>query len=271
MSRVGRCGARLGTGQARTSSWKAGGVAAAEPHRRGPAPRRGERRLTPTGVGALLLPGVRRVAAQIPALEAAWAANNAEAAAASGPLWVAIGDSTAQGIGASSWERTALALVLHELRAVTGEPWRLVNLAVYGAKIDAIVAEQAPRLTEFGTPDLVTVGAGSNDVIFSRGLRPLLERFERLLEQLPAASVVGTVPPGWFGKGLHVNDWLRQVAGPRRLRIAEVGVFPSPRAMVAADRLHPNDAGYRFIANGLLTAIGVGPRPGEDRPVDSDE
>lgn len=221
-------------------------------------------------MAAALLPGVRRVADTIPALEARWAAHNAQSVQATGPLWVALGDSTAQGIGASRWERTSLALVLAEIRAITGEPWRLINLGAYGVKLGAVVATQLPHLRSWGEPDLVTVGAGSNDVIFSRGLRPLLAEFERLLDGLPPAAVVATLPPGWFGKGLHANDWLRRSAGPRRLRVAEVGVFPSPaRAMVAADGLHPNDAGQRFIATGLLDAIDPGPRSGPGRPVDS--
>ncbi|MEZ5262994.1 MAG: SGNH/GDSL hydrolase family protein [Acidimicrobiales bacterium] len=215
------------------------------------------RRLTPTRVAAWLHPGVRRVATTIPARQQAWAEHNARQADAAGPLWVSLGDSTVVGIGATHLERTAAAIVHRRLCEHTGEPWRLRNLGRYGAKLDAVVREQLPRLHEWGAPALVTVAAGSNDIVWSWGLRGFHDAMRELLDAVPVGTVVGTVPPGWWGKGLRANDWLRAEAAGRGLRVAEVGVLPQLRRMVAADGFHPNDAGYRFIADGVLGALGI--------------
>jgi acyl-CoA thioesterase I len=228
-------------------------------------------RLTPTRVAGWLHPGVRQVATTVDVLHRRWEEHNRRQTASAGPLWVALGDSTAIGVGASGFDRTALQLVHRALCRHSGESWRLVNLGRHGAKLDAVVQTQLPRLGDWGTPDLVTVGAGANDVVWSVGLVALLESFTQLLDAVPDGTVVGTVPPGWTGKGLRVNDWLRAQAPRRGLRLAEVGVFPRPRTMVAADRFHPNDDGYRFIADGVLAALGLpataeAPEPPQPRP-----
>lgn len=216
-------------------------------------------RVTPTRLAAALHPGVRRVAAGIEPLHRGWAQAARDAAASTGPLHVVLGDSTVVGVGASDLGSTCIALVGRHLHAVTGRPWRCVNLGRHGAKLATVLDDQVVRMHGWGTPTLVTVGAGANDVLWSRGLPALLDRLERLLDALPAGAVVGTLPPGWAGKGLHANVWLRAAAAERSLRVAEVGVLPLAPPMVAADGVHPNDAGHRFIADGIIAALSRGP------------
>src|SRR3954449_8855559 len=86
--------------------------------------------MAPPAFGALLpgvLPGRQEVRRQIDVYAAAWADANEDALRADGPLWVALGDSTGQGIGASRWDRGYVGQVRDLLRAATGEPWRVVN------------------------------------------------------------------------------------------------------------------------------------------------
>lgn len=222
-----------------------------------PAPGGPGRRLTPTRVAGWLHPGIRRVAATIEPRQRAWAEHNAHQARAEGPVWVALGDSTVVGIGASRLESTAAAIVHRRLREHTGTAWRLHNLGRYGAKVDAVVREQLPRLHEWGPPGLVTVAVGSNDIVWSRGLDGFRAAMTCLLDAVPPGTVVGTMPPGWWGKGLRANDWLRAAAAERGVLVAEVGVLPRLRTMVAVDGFHPNDRGYRFIAEGVLRALDI--------------
>lgn len=70
-------------------------------------------------LGRLLarLPSVARTARQVERYAEAWEASNARALAAEGPLWVVLGDSAAQGVGASSYDRGWVGLVLPRLPA----------------------------------------------------------------------------------------------------------------------------------------------------------
>jgi hypothetical protein len=82
----------------------------------------------PTGplmtVLQLLLPGVRSVRRQIDPFAEQWARANRAALAADGPLWVALGDSMTQGIGASSFDRGWVGQLADRLR-VQGRPHRV--------------------------------------------------------------------------------------------------------------------------------------------------
>ena len=197
------------------------------------------------------------MASTIDRRQAEWDAHNTDQQHAAGPLWVALGDSSVVGVGASSIDRTATMVVYRHLLAVDRQPWRLINLGRYGAKLDEVTRTQLTRLYDWGPPTLVTVGAGANDVAWSFGTASTQDAFGRLLDGLPLGAVVGTVPAGWFGKGLRINDWLRQQARDRDLRVAEAGVLPHWRSQVAAAGFHPNAAGYRFIAEGVLAALGI--------------
>ena len=213
------------------------------------------RNLTPTQVAQLFLPGVRRVAATVPPLQAAWSAANATARGAEGPLWVALGDSSQLGVGASSLQSCSVSLLLQHLQTSSGAPWRVLNLAVYGAKLADVTEAQVPKLKGLPQACLVTVGAGANDVFWTHGLRHLLDKLDALLEALPPGTVVGTVPHGWGNKGRRCNFYLRSRCKDLGLLVAEAGVLPDPRGMVAADHFHPNDAGYRFIAQQMADVL----------------
>ena len=53
----------------------------------------------------MVLPGVRQVHAQVAPFAKAWDEANDTALSGEGPLWVVLGDSTAQGIGATAYDQ----------------------------------------------------------------------------------------------------------------------------------------------------------------------
>ena len=95
-----------------------------------------------------------------------WTRQNENALAADGPLWVVLGDSTAQGLGASSPLHGYVGQVLNALRR-TGSPWRVLNLSRSGAQTRHVLEDQLP-LVDGLTPALVTCGIGSNDILARR-------------------------------------------------------------------------------------------------------
>ena len=91
---------------------------------------------------------------------------------AADPLWVVLGDSTAQGLGAAGPRGGYVGQTLYELRRTTGRHWRVLNLSVSGALMRDVIADQIPRLDEV-RPDLVTCGAGVNDILLQRARQAL--------------------------------------------------------------------------------------------------
>jgi lysophospholipase L1-like esterase len=96
-----------------------------------------------------------------------WQTHNEQVlrTAAAGPLWVVLGDSTAQGLGAPSPEYGYVGQALGALRRRTGLPWQVLNLSASGSLIRDVLHHQLPRLP--ASADLVTCGIGINDVLYT--------------------------------------------------------------------------------------------------------
>ena len=91
-----------------------------------------------------------------------------------------LGDSTAQGLGASSPLHGYVGQVLMHLRR-TGSPWRVLNLSRSGAQTRHVLDDQLPPVYGL-TPALVTCGIGNNDILgtppkrFRDHLRQVIQR-----------------------------------------------------------------------------------------------
>src|ERR1700686_3409832 len=94
-------------------------------------------------LSARLSPGVRKVQAEIGPYARAWEEVNAATLSTTGPLWVALGDSMSQGIGASRYD-CGWVSQLQMLLDQAGRPYRVLNLSVYGARVDDVLTRQLP-------------------------------------------------------------------------------------------------------------------------------
>jgi lysophospholipase L1-like esterase len=204
-----------------------------------------------------LVPGIGRVRAQARPFADAWLAANAAALTETGPLWVALGDSMSQGLGAHDISGGWVSQ-LHAALAADGRPLRLVNLSVTGARISDVLSSQLPRLADLGTrPALVTVLAGANDMV-RRSRRPAAVRdYAALLDRLPAGrSVVATLPRR-NAAALAVNALIDDAAAAGRIQVAEMRGM-TVRAMLssrAEDLFHPSERGYAMIAAAFRDAV----------------
>lgn len=209
----------------------------------------------------LLMPGVRRVRRQVEPYAAAWHAENRRALAAEGPLWIALGDSSAQGIGASAPHRGYVGLVLTALRA-RDPSWRVVNLSRSGARLAEVLARQVPAIPRLGPADLVTCSAGVNDLL--RPGRALEDGLRRLAAGLPAGAVVASLPRGLReARAARANAVLRREAERHGLAVADVWARTGPpwQGRYAADHFHPSDIGHGDWAAAFGEALGraIGP------------
>jgi len=206
-----------------------------------------------------VFPGVREVQAQTEPYAAAWDRANRAALAATGPLWVALGDSMTQGIGASAYDRGWVGQLSGRLRA-DGWDHRVVNLSVTGARVDDVLDTQVPALdaisTEEGPAALVTVVIGSNDVVSPRYRRGLAERFAELLDRLPDGAVVMNLPNP-HREARRIDDLIRTRAAAGRVVLADMRREGprSWRGLLAADSFHLNDRGYAAMADVVENAV----------------
>jgi lysophospholipase L1-like esterase len=180
------------------------------------------------------------------------------------PLWVALGDSTAQGLGAPGPHGGYVGQALHQLRHRTGQPWRVLNLSVSGALIRDVLANQIPLLPE--APDLVTCGIGVNDVLYSTPAR-LFSDMRAVLAAVPERTIVLDLPlpAGFWGIVgrisvpyiTRINRVIHEAAAERELPVAEISAhFTAPWAgKFASDSFHPSQDGYRDWTRAVLAAI----------------
>ncbi len=201
-----------------------------------------------------------------------WAAHNdrvreerASEGAGADPLWVVLGDSTAQGLGAPGPKGGYVGQALTQLRRNTGQHWRVINLSVSGALTRDVLAEQIPLLAD-EQPDLVTCGAGANDIMYSAPGR-LFADLRELLKAVPDNTVLLDLPllTGFWGIVGRIsvpyisrmNRVIHEVALQRDLPVAEVSAHFTPpwAGKFSCDNFHPSQDGYRDWTRALLAAV----------------
>ncbi len=195
-----------------------------------------------------LHPGLRKVHAQVARYAADWEKANSLALGGAGALWVVLGDSTAQGIGAPSWDEGYVGQLLRALNDGSERPWRVVNLSRSGARAADVLDRQLPALEALPTPpDLVTCAIGANDIVGRTPLPLLLDHLRHIIDRLPEGAVIATLPQGLSrARTETANRLVREEAPAAGLIVADVWARTGPpwRGKFAADGFHPGALGY---------------------------
>lgn len=216
-------------------------------------------------VARLVVPGVRRIHAQVQPYARLWDDANTAALAAGGPLWVVLGDSTAQGIGAPSYDQGyvgQLRMRLDAERPHPGGPWRIFNWSRSGARTADLIETQLPRLDVLRqelTPDLITVAIGANDV-YKSPIDQLVRELRVVISRLPEGTVIATIPQGLRPRKAQVaNEVIRNEAPAAGLVVADVWARTGPpwRGKFASDQFHPGPLGYADWTNAFAEALGL--------------
>lgn len=181
--------------------------------------------------------------------------------------YVALGDSAAQAVGASTPEAGYVAAVAQHLAGTTGQDVDMFNLSVSGAKATDVLEDQLPRLAALGfVPDVVTLGIGGNDVVDRRiSVEAFLDTMAEVLAELPPGSYVAD-PPGFLIPPFEARSDAMAVGVRPLIRDAGHHLVALHRATrsaghlgwvrnVAADAFHPNDRGYAGWAAAFIEAL----------------
>jgi len=194
-------------------------------------------------------------------------------------VYVALGDSTVYGVGATSPGRTYVHRLYERLRAVYPLA-RLANLGVSGATAAAVVAGQLAVAVQ-QEPTLVTLSIGPNDITTHRQLADFARDIDTIMSTLRAKTsavlVVNLIPDlavtPRFRSGPHAaqvgrraeecNAALSRSAWTQGAVV--VDLFTHSRAelpwhpeFIAEDGYHPSDLGYARWAE--LMWEGIAPR-----------
>jgi lysophospholipase L1-like esterase len=180
-------------------------------------------------------------------------------------LYVALGDSTVEGIGASRPELNYVSRLHERLRSVYPQA-RMVNLGVGGATAADVVNGQLQRAIAL-RPDLVTLSVGPNDITRGRAIeayeRDVETVFRALLQETTAVLVVNlnpdlTITPRFRGRGeaaevgqrvVRFNKALQRQARAYGVEVVDLYTpsqeeVPRDPELIARDGYHPSDHGY---------------------------
>ncbi len=190
-----------------------------------------------------------------------WDAWNLEASRSDGPLWVALGDSSSQGIGTPDPADGWIPQTLERLQNATGDPWRVINLGITGAQFSDIVEHELPRLVQLGAaghePSLVTHLAGANNLMAPASWPRTIRDVQTILAAIPDGSVVARVGVSSSFNSLmarRINSTIDRNAKQRPLHLFWPWDWPS-RDGLAGDKFHPNAKGYIYMSELIFPRI----------------
>ena len=214
-----------------------------------------------------MLHGIRTSQTQNARHTAYWAERNSRKAPEGAFLYVALGDSTAVGVGIDDVDDGYVMTTARRLAEKLGRDVQLINLGVSGAKVEHLVESQLPQLANLPEPDLVTCDIGSNNVAWDRKFDParFAASFETVVERLPERSFVGLVPS--FGESFfehrvrRANRVISSAVARHGHLLADVYSPTSKQTLIdrwhnlAGDKFHPNHRGYAMWADAFWRVI----------------
>jgi lysophospholipase L1-like esterase len=191
-------------------------------------------------------------------------------------LYVALGDSTVEGIGATSPSANYVSRLHARLRAVYPRA-SVVNLGLGGATSADVVAGQLERAVLL-QPQLVTLSIGPNDLTghvavqeYERNLEMIFRRFAQETRAVVVANLLpdlaitprfrgGRAAPAVGGLTVRFNEALARPA--RQYGVEVVDLYQASRdelprrpELIAPDGYHPSDLGYARWAELLWAGV----------------
>lgn len=175
-------------------------------------------------------------------------------------IYVALGDSAAQGVGVEDVRQSYVALFASYLRRATRRRVIVLNLSISGALVTTIANTQIPKLLSYGiTPDLITLDIGGNDTFFAKKItvEDFLKNFQIVVNRLPVQTLIAEVPSAsplpQDARSQELNRIIIETVAPSAhvmVPVRKLGEVPPWKALSirAGDGFHPNAQSYRLTA-----------------------
>lgn len=190
-------------------------------------------------------------------------------------VYVALGDSTTEGVGASSPEKSFPALV-HAAICQEFKKAKYYNLGKRGARVGDVLCDQTEEAINL-RPNLITISVGANDIRGRVRLKKFRDDLANLIAKLKtetnAEIVVNNIPDFTSLPSVHlvIRLWAKIALSrfnsiiceqAKKYRVTFVDLYSQSKLfsknypeLVSADGFHPSDSGYALWANSLISNI----------------
>lgn len=176
--------------------------------------------------------------------------------------YLALGDSAAQSIGASSPMKGYVGLIAKRLEQKTGKTVRIVNVSKTGATIEDCLKEQIPKIKDIKA-DYVTIEIGANDV---RGndAEKFQKNVDKLLPLLPEGTYMTNMPlfnsrPSSTQPAKDYTKIIEEkLSKQSRIKLVDLQTVTMNRQSIfgfAPDLFHPNNLSYKNWADAFWQEI----------------
>lgn len=188
-----------------------------------------------------------------------------------GTVYAALGASDAVGVGASPLSRGYVFLIADRIAAArTGVDLR--NLGIPGAQIDSFVSIMLPRAVETD-PEIITVWAGSNDLVAGMSPQEFGTQLNTLLSELRSRTgaqiFIGdlidlTKAPRFRSEPDKdvtrsridaFNARISSTAGANGAVLVRLSAAPLDDSLFSGDGFHPSNEGYARLADAFWEEI----------------
>ena len=178
--------------------------------------------------------------------------------------YLALGDSAAQGIGATSPLKGYVGLIAKDIQTKTGKTVRTINVSKTGAKMDDYLKDQAPIIKTM-KPDIITVEIGANDIAAFNATE-YRAKFKKVLATLPDGSYVSNMPlfnsrPGSTENAKQASKIIaEELRAYPKLIFVDLETETQQNQSIfgfAPDLFHPNNLSYKNWANAFLKKIDI--------------
>lgn len=208
------------------------------------------------GLVLAVLIGLAELLSQLPRYKNYWRKNNQQPSRPGELVYVALGNSAAQGVGATSPRKGYVGLIAKELEAATGKSVRIVNLSKSGARIRDVLGSQLQKYQalKLNSKHIATIEIGANDIIdfdktkFEKEMNELMSRLPNSVVMSDLATLKGSRMAKYDKDVQQANKIMyrlakkynRQLAGINKLSLQNHGL-----RVFSIDILHPSNYGYR--------------------------
>lgn len=169
-------------------------------------------------------------------------------------VYVALGDSAAQGVGASKPQNGYVGLIADEL--AKNQKVQVINFSKSGAKISDVLNTQLPAYEKLKITGktVITIEIGANDIT-SYNEQKFESEMDELMKKLPNGTIISDIP-SFKGSRLYkleprvisANQIMQRLATAQNIELAQLHERVEKNHGIrtfAADIFHPSDYGYR--------------------------